>query len=53
MSLIHKGYWGPFLTPEESEELCAEKFEDDPRALKEKNNDMEKQYTFNSRQVLV
>ena len=42
----HKGYWGPFLTPEESEELCAEKFEDDPRAVQEKEQRYRNKYSI-------
>ena len=41
----HKGYWGPFLTEEESLELCDEKFEDDPRAKNEKKQKFKNKYT--------
>ena len=44
----HVGYWGPFLTEEESLELCDEKFEDDPRALKEKKTMWREKYTVHS-----
>ena len=42
----HIGYWGPFLTIEESLELCDEKFEDDPRALKENKTKWKNKYTI-------
>ena len=44
----HKGYWGPFLTEEESMELCSEKFEDDPRALREERTVLRNKYHVHS-----
>ena len=31
-----RGYWGPFLTPEEEKEISDESFEDDPKAIAER-----------------
>ena len=31
-----KGYWGPYLTPEEEQEIQDGSFEDDPKAVAEK-----------------